>query len=98
DNNILLVYIAKEVRDLLDKEKIDYMLALPSPDSKSELIKRLQNRGNPPEFIQGFSERFDKIEEKYKDCNHKKIYVQKNEYLEDALKREHLLDGIEEIK
>jgi len=94
-NRILLVYIGNEVRKKLEEENIEFMIALPTPDSKEILIERLRKRGNPPEFIQGFSERFDEIEEKYKNIKQKKIYVNKDEFLEDALKREHLLDEIE---
>ena len=58
--------------------------------SKQVLKNRLIERGNSQNFVDGFEERFENIEKKFYNFDNK-IYIKKNEFLEDALKREGFL-------
>lgn len=89
--DIVLISVSSEIRQEYDKSGLKYLVAIPSPSSKNIIKNRLIQRGNSQEFIDGFEVRFDMIEKKFFEVENK-IYVKENEYLEDSLKREGILN------
>ncbi|MNP64993.1 hypothetical protein D3C76_1605470 [compost metagenome] len=78
--------------DYLEKNNVEYYLAYPTLDSMDILEKRCYDRGNNVVFT-------DKLKINLKDWYYKLykyspkelLTIEKNEYLEDVLKRKELL-------
>lgn len=89
-DKIILVPADEEVRQLLVLENISFVFVLPSLDSKDNLVERYIERGNSEDFIQrAILNLIDWHHLKYK---YKTIILKKNEYLEDYLLRENLIN------
>lgn len=89
-DKIVLVPADEEVRQLLVLENISFVFILPSLDSKDNLVERYIERGNSEDFIQrAIQNLIDWHHLKYK---YKTIILKKNEYLEDYLLRENLIN------
>lgn len=89
--NIVLITASEEIRNILVENNIDFIFAFPKSDSFQEITNRCIKRNNNKEFIEGIKEAFYKWQEDLKDYNYKVILVDKNEYLEDCLKRNKIL-------
>ncbi len=84
--DIILITPEKNIREILQERKVDYYLAYPKkPDF---VIQRALKRGNNIYFSKGLEKSYQKW---YPEENEKVLWVTENEYLEDVLKKEHLL-------
>lgn len=82
-NKIILVSSHKEVRDLMDKEDIDYTLVVPSRDIKDEYIQRYIDRGNTSGFVDLLRENWDTFLD---SCtHHTTIELKSGEFLSSVL-------------
>lgn len=83
DENVILVPADKEVRDMLVKNKIDFIFVLPSLESKEKLIARYKQRGNNQNYIQRV---VNDLEEWINiNYDYETIILNKNEFLEEWL-------------
>lgn len=82
---IILVSAHAEVRELLQKQKIPYIIVCPTLDCKNEYMIRYLRRGSDAEFIatmyQSFRERLTSLA----DDPAPKIYLARGQYLQDVL-------------
>jgi len=78
--------------ELRNEHGVDFMIAIPKTSALKAIIKRMVDRGNNPTFIKYISETYpDIIKEFSKDkYDANRIFIEDNEYLEDALVRENL--------
>lgn len=78
--------------EFLEYNKIEYYIAYPTLDSEEVLVNRCVNRGNNDLFIDKLVINFRNWRCKLSNYNPRKIiYIGKDEYLEDSLKKEKLL-------
>ncbi len=92
DYDIVLTSMHWHLLEYLEKNNIEYYLAYPTLDSEEILEKRCYDRGNNKVFTDKLKINLKNWYIKLKDYNPKKILViEKNEYLEDVLKKEKLL-------
>lgn len=89
--DIILITASEEIRNILVKNNIDFIFAFPKSDSLQEIINRCIKRNNNEEFIEGIKEAFYKWQKDLENYNYKVILVDKDEYLEDSLKRNLIL-------
>ena len=90
--DIVLTSMHWHLLDFFEKNKIDYYLAYPTLDSEEVLEKRCYNRGNNEVFtnklkINLFA--WDEIRKKYHPK--KLLIINKDEYLEDVLKKNNMI-------
>ena len=89
---IVLTSMHWDLLNFFENNSIEYYLAFPSLDSEKILEKRCYNRGNNKIFIDKLKNNLKDWYYKINDYNPKKILnIEKNEYLEDVLKKENLL-------
>ena len=81
----VLIVQGEDVRDLLDEHSIDYTLAFPSPQSKSEYVERYRTRGNNEKFINIIEKSFDLWIGNLQKSPHKKIIIRPGHTLEDEM-------------
>lgn len=89
--DIILVGMNKKVRELLEKEKVPFILAFPSLECKKEYLHKYKLRNNTEEFIARREEMFDTWIKDFMSLSYEKWVLNKNEHLEDALKKRGLL-------
>ena len=94
ENEIVLITLAHDIRDLLDKNDIPYIFVIPEKTDtfKSGLIQRCKERGNSAEFIKYISDSFDKLSRDQKDYKCKILICKENQFLEDVLMQEKLIE------
>lgn len=86
---VVLVPADKEVRDILVKENINFILIMPSLDSKEQLINRYKKRGNNQKYIKRAINDLEKWSNlKY---DYEVIVLDKEEFLEDWLTKEGMI-------
>lgn len=90
---IVLITASKEIRDILDINNIDFIFAFPTVDSLDIIVNRCIERNNNEQFIQGVKDAFYTWQQELVKYNYKVMLVEKNEYLEDALKRNKILNN-----
>lgn len=85
--DIVLVPSNLDIRELLIKNKLDFIFILPSKDNehRKKLIERYKQRGNTDDFIDEILCFFDKWSRKQEDYNYSIVVLNSNQYLEDAL-------------
>ena len=89
---IVLTYMHWDLLNFFESNNIEYYLAFPSLDSEKVLEKRCYDRGNNKIFIDKLKNNLKDWYYKINNYNPKKILnIEKNEYLEDVLKKENLL-------
>lgn len=89
--DIVLVPSNKEIRELLEKNNIEFIFVFPSIDSKDELIKRYIKRGNTQNLIDNVMVDFNNWSRNQKDYTYPIVILDKNKYLEDLLIEMNLL-------
>ena len=83
-NKVVLISQHEIIRKCLDTVKLDYIIVYPDKSMKEEFIQRYKNRGNSENFIQLISKEWDNwITALDAIDNHKKIVLQKGQYLSD---------------
>lgn len=87
-NNIVLISMHKEIIDKLKQNKIDYIVVYPKEDMLEEIIKRCKKRGNNQEFLAGIKDAYYRF---YPSKDDNVLWLNKGEYLEQILKRIHLI-------
>lgn len=81
---VVLISQHEIIRKCLDAVKLDYVLIYPDKSMKEEFIERYRKRGNNENFIGLISKEWDSwIDVLDKIDNHKKIVLQKGQYLSD---------------
>lgn len=89
---IVLTSMHWELLNFFENNNIEYYLVFPSLDSEKILEKRCYDRGNNKIFIDKLKNNLKDWYCKINDYNPKKILtIEKNEYLEDVLKKENIL-------
>ena len=89
---IVLTSMHWDLLNFFENNNIEYYLVFPSLDSEKILEKRCYDRGNNKIFIDKLKNNLKDWYYKISDYNPKKILnIEKNEYLEDVLKKENLL-------
>lgn len=76
----------ENVRKMMTKRKIPYVLVYPERSLKDEYIKRYENRNSPKEFIKMMSEKWDEFIDSCEKDKCPKIVLQSEQYLIDVLK------------
>lgn len=83
--DIILITPEKRIREMLQQRKIEYFLAYPTkPDF---VVERALKRGNNMAFSKGLEKTF---KDWYPSEDEKVLWVEKDEYLEDVLIKNHL--------
>ena len=76
------------ILDKLEKEKnVRIIFAIQSEDSLDFMIETFKQRGNSEEFIERRKNDFIKFHNLIKELSYEKLYIQKDEYLLDALNK-----------
>lgn len=89
---IVLTSMHWDLLNFFENNNIEYYLVFPSLDSEKILEKRCYDRGNNKIFVDKLKNNLKDWYYKISDYNPKKILnIEKNEYLEDVLKKENLL-------
>lgn len=89
---IVLTSMHWDLLNFFENNNIEYYLAFPSLDSENVLEKRCYDRGNNKIFVDKLKSNLKDWYYKINNYNPKKILnIEKNEYLEDVLKKENLL-------
>ena len=89
---IVLTSMHWDLLNFFENNNIEYYLVFPSLDSEKILEKRCYDRGNNKIFIDKLKNNLKDWYYKINNYNPKKILnIEKNEYLEDVLKKENLL-------
>lgn len=90
--DIVLTSMHWHLLDFFDKNNIEYYLAYPTLDSVDILANRCYARGNNEVFTEKLKKNLIDWYPKIKNYKIKKVLtIEKNEYLEDVLKREKML-------
>lgn len=84
---VVLVPSNLDIRELLLKNNIDFILVLPNKDSeiREKLLQRYKLRGNSDELIESAMNNFDNWSRNQEDYNYPIIILDNNQYLEDVL-------------
>ena len=82
----VLISQGNDIRDLLDKNRIDYILAFPSIQCKNEYVERYKSRGNSDKFVALIEENFARWIEELSKCPQKKIIIKPGNNLESEMK------------
>lgn len=92
--DIVLTSMHWHLLDFLEKNNIEYYLAYPTLDSEEVLEKRCYDRGNNKTFTDKLKINLYDWNEKIKNYHPKKLLIiDKNEYLEDVLKKEKIINS-----
>lgn len=86
--DIVLVPANEEIKELLPKNNINFLLILPSYDSRDKLINIMHKRGNNDNLIDVVIKRFDNWSRNQDDYNYPIVVLEKDKYLEDYLLQE----------
>ena len=84
--DLVLVPANLDVRELLHKNKIEFLFILPAYDYWETLSERYKNRGNTPVMINNVMNDFNSWSRNQDDYNYPIIILNKDQYLEDLLK------------
>ena len=89
DYDIILVPVGLDVRELLEKNNIEYTLVIPDKNKefRNRLIKTFKQRENNKKLISNVLEYFDNWSRNPKDYSCKLELINNDEYLEDFLVR-----------
>lgn len=82
---IVLISAHAEVRELLQKQKIPYIIVCPTLDCKNEYMIRYLRRGSDAEFIAKMYQSFRESLVSLADDPAPKIYLARGQYLQDVL-------------
>ena len=83
--DIIFISSHDNVRELLQKEEIPYILVYPERNARTEWINRFIKRGNPKDFVEFQEKMWDTfIDGMEDDPSPYKICLKGNEYLEDV--------------
>ncbi len=90
--NIVLTSMHDYVLKFFEENDIEYYLAIPTLDSVGIIIERCYNRGNNKKFIDILIKTLYDFDSRLNEYHPIKVLrLNKNEYLEDLLKRENLI-------
>lgn len=91
--DVILTSMHWELLEEFEKNGIEYYLAYPKLDFSDEIKKRCIERGNSEEWADKIKEKVFSWYPRLKDFKPKEIlYVSRDEYLEDVLKRKGILN------
>jgi hypothetical protein len=82
---IILISAHAEVRELLQKQKIPYIIVCPTQDCKNEYMIRYLRRGSDAEFIAKMDKSFCESLVSLANDPAPKIYLARGQYLQDVL-------------
>lgn len=83
--DLVLVPANLDVRELLYKNRIEFLFILPDYDYWETLLERYKSRGNTPVMINNVVNDFNSWSRNQKDYNYKIEIINKDKYLEDLL-------------
>ena len=90
--DVVLTSMHDHVLRFFEENNIEYYLAIPTLDSTDAIIDRCYNRGNNKNFIDILIKTLYDFDSRLNEYRPIKILrLNKNEYLEDVLKRENLI-------
>ena len=81
----VLIVQGEDIRNLLDAKQLDYLLAFPSIQCKSEYVERYRARRNNEKFINQIEKCFDIWIENLQKSPHRKIIIKPGHTLEDEM-------------
>ena len=81
----VLIAQGEDIRSLLDENGIEYYLAFPSIDSKSEYVRRYRERGNNEAFVNLVEANFEQWVEDLQRCPQRKIMIRPGQNLESEM-------------
>lgn len=91
--DVILTSMHWELLEEFEKNGIEYYLAYPELNFADEIKKRCIDRGNSEEWADKIKEKVFSWYTKLKDYKPKEIlYISKDEYLEDVLKKKEILN------
>ncbi|MCL2229022.1 MAG: hypothetical protein FWC00_04305 [Firmicutes bacterium] len=87
ENDVVLITMSPDIRELLEQRDISYTLVLPEKtDSfREKLVARCKVRGNSESFIIELVRYFDNMSRDQKDYKCKLLIIKENQFLEDLL-------------
>ena len=92
NHRVVLVAPGIIISDLLRERGVDCILAFPDPSCKEEYKRRAKQRGNNDAFLQRIEDNFNNdVAERMAQPN-RKIVLKCDEYLEDGLVREGIIE------
>ena len=92
DYDLIFVCDRVEILSLMLEQNIDFFIAMPYKSLKYDYIERAKQRGNNETFLKIFEEKFDIWWRGMNSLPVRKIYLEKGEYVEDALVRLNLFN------
>jgi len=82
----------KEIADYFFEHNIEFYVAMPTESALETILERLRERGNGEDFVNEVRNNFPSFVEEFSKGKYKKIDINDDEYLEDALVRAGLLE------
>jgi len=95
-HDIILCGMQPFLREYLHDNKIEYLLAFPTLESKDSYEVRAKSRGNNNTFVQGMMKNFDKWSKEVESYGCKILWLKPNQFLEDVLIEHGLINKQEE--
>lgn len=90
---IIFILARDYILENLNRQNIDYLIAVPEEGLKREYVLRSILRGNNSNYVKGFELRYDKWRNTMLSQPVKKIYLKQGEFIEETLKRLKLYGG-----
>lgn len=84
--DLVLVPANLDVRELLYKNRIEFLFVLPAYNYWETLLERYKNRGNNPIMINNVTNDFNSWSRNQNDYNYPIIIINNGQYLEDLFK------------
>lgn len=84
--DVVLIAQHEDIRNLLDKNKVEYVLCFPNSNCKKEYVERYTKRGNQQDFMEMMKNNFEQRIEDLKKCPQKQFVLSSGKFLEDILK------------
>lgn len=91
--DVVFVCDRVEILSLMISQNIDFLIAMPHKNLKYDYIERAKQRGNNEKFLKIYEEKFNIWWNDMNSLPVKKIYLEKDEYVEDALIRLNLFNS-----
>ena len=89
----MLISQGEDIRALLDENGIDYILAFPSVQSKTEYISRYRTRGNGEKFVNLIEKYFEQWINDLQRSPRRKIIIKQGQNLESEMRNLGLIEN-----
>lgn len=89
----VLISQGEDIRALLDENGIDYILAFPSVQSKTEYISRYRTRGNGEKFVNLIEKYFEQWINDLQRSPRRKIIIKQGQNLESEMRNLGLIEN-----